>query len=111
MDKEKRQSKRKPLNFKTKISLNGRSYPSVIENLSQRGMHVIAATGNKAVPFVPETMIHVELPPSKGDKSEIKCEVRWVHINKTPIHGFTYRMGMGVESQSFGHLNILETLK
>jgi len=26
----------------------------------------------------------------------LNCEVRWVHINKTPIHGLTYRMGMEV---------------
>jgi hypothetical protein len=31
---------------------------------------------------------------SREKEIKLHGEVRWVHINRTPIHGLTYRMGV-----------------
>jgi hypothetical protein len=92
---EKRNFSRKSSNsHNTAVICNGASYSAVIENICDNGMHVIA-TSKKCVPsFVPETILEMKTKSSREKEIKLHGEVRWVHINRTPIHGLTYRMGV-----------------
>ncbi len=110
VEMEKRRSKRKPVSLDAEIVFKGTNYPVYIENISQYGLHLIAAAGKKAVSIIPEMILKLEFQPLAGEKTGLHYEVRWVHINKTPIHGLTYRMGMDISDQSSGHKALLNIL-
>lgn len=95
IDLEKRRNKRKSADlFKVKLATEDANYPGIIENVSNSGMHIISSSKKSVASFIPETIVKLAIKPADGTEAELHCEVRWVHINKTPIHGLTYRMGM-----------------
>lgn len=93
---EKRRSERKCVSLDARIAKNGADSAGFIENMSEHGLHLITAAGKRKASFVPETILELKLQNQSGCKASLHCEVRWVHINKTPIHGLTYRMGMEI---------------
>jgi hypothetical protein len=93
---EKRRSERRHVKLDARIAANGADSSGFIENICEHGVHIITASGKKVASFVPETIIKLNLQNHSGSKACLDCEVRWVHINKTPIHGLTYRMGMEI---------------
>jgi hypothetical protein len=98
---EKRRSMRKPSALQdTALVSNGSQYPCVIENMCEHGMHVIAASKENVKSFIPETIVELKIKSSADKQINLYCDIRWVHINKTPIHGLTYRMGMEIMKQS-----------
>lgn len=100
IDLEKRRNKRKPADlFEVKLASENVNYAGIIENVSKNGMHVIASSKHSVASFIPETIVKLAIKPADGGEADLHCEVRWVHINKTPIHGLTYRMGMELLQQ------------
>jgi len=98
---EKRRSMRKPVNLlAADLIFNGNKYPGVIEDVCEHGMKFIAASKKSIASFVPEKVFELKLRSDTSKVTCLNCEVRWVHINKTPIHGLTYRMGMEVVQHS-----------
>ena len=108
---EKRCSKRKPVNLEAELISDGINYSGFIENIYKHGLHIIAASKKSITSFFPETIINIKIRPRIGKKINLYCEVRWVHINKTPIHGFTYRMGVEILKQPPEYKKFLNTLK
>jgi hypothetical protein len=97
LNMEKRRSSRKPLDLlKADLVHNGNKYSGVIEDICDHGMKVISASGNGVTSFIPESVFELKFQLPSDSKTCLHCQVRWVHINKTPIHGLTYRMGMEV---------------
>ncbi len=93
---EKRRSERKRVNLDAKIATNGTDSTGFIENICEHGIHIITASGKSAASFIPETILDLKVQHKAATKARLLCEVRWVHINKTPIHGLTYRMGIEI---------------
>jgi hypothetical protein len=93
---EKRRSKRKTVNLETAITFNGVNYAGFVENMCDHGLHIIASSGKRVTSFIPENKINLKFSSSSSEKINLHCEVRWVHINKTPIHGLMYRMGLEI---------------
>jgi hypothetical protein len=93
---EKRRSKRKYVSLDAKLITNGVSSPGFIENICEHGLHLITASGKISSSYIPETILELTVQDPSGCNSNLNCEVRWVHINKTPIHGLTYRMGVEI---------------
>jgi hypothetical protein len=108
---EKRCFKRKPVSLDAELISNGTSYPGFIESISEHGLHVIAASKKSVTSFIPETIINIKIQSPSGKKVNLNCEIRWVHINKTPIHGLTYRMGSEILKQPPGYMKFIDTLK
>ena len=94
---EKRRSKRSPVNLESWLVFDGINYSGFFENICDYGLHVIAASPERVESFIPESTINIEFHTSAVENVNLDCEVRWVHINKTPIHGLTYRMGMEIK--------------
>ena len=93
---EKRRSKRKPVSLNTRLTSDGINYSGIIENICEHGLHLITAPKKNKASFVPEKILELKVNNPWGSKASLHCEVRWVHINKTPIHGLMYRMGMEI---------------
>jgi hypothetical protein len=96
MDFEKRLFERNPLGIHGDVILDSVKYPGYVENACGDGMHVVASTGNVSAPFIPETNIDVKFHCPAKKPLSLKCEIRWVHINKTPRLGLSYRMGVNI---------------
>lgn len=98
---EKRRSLRKASGpWNASVVCNGTCYSGVIENMCAQGMHVIAASQDSVSSFIPEAVLELKCSSPGGKPVTLYGEVRWVHINKTPLHGLTYRMGMEIFPQS-----------
>jgi hypothetical protein len=109
---EKRRSERKHVNLlKAELCSDGTSYPGVIEDISEHGLHMITASMKCITSFIPESTFDLNLQPPSGKETNLFCEVRWVHINKTPVHALTYRMGMEIINQSPEYEELLNTLE
>lgn len=108
---EKRRSERKNVNLDVKLTTNGESSSGFIENICEHGLHLITASREISSSFIPETVIELKVQNPLGSKASLNCEVRWVHINKTPIHGITYRMGMEILKQPPQYNEFLTGLK
>jgi hypothetical protein len=99
LNREKRDSERKnSACIDAEFVSNGIRYQGVIENICDNDS------------FIPEKFVEINFTLPSGDKISLHCEVRWVHINKTPIHGLTYRMGMEVVKNSPEYAKFLNTL-
>jgi len=107
---EKRNYYRKPVSLKAELISDGINYPGFIESISEYGFHIITASNKSVTSFIPEATIKLKLQSSLGRKINLHCEVRWVHINKTPIHGLTYRMGMEILKQPASYKKFVKTL-
>ncbi len=94
-----------------KLISNGVRSSGFIENISEHGLHLITASGKTRSSFIPETVLELTVQNPSGSKANLNCEVRWVHINKTPIHGLTYRMGMEILKQPSQYNEFLTALK
>lgn len=108
---EKRRAKRKDVSLDAKLTANGLSSPGFIENICEHGLHLITASRKISPSFIPETVLELTVHNTSGSKACLNCEVRWVHINKTPIHGLTYRMGMEILKQPPQYIEFLAGLK
>ena len=109
---EKRRSSRRSLNsHNTAVICNGTTYNGVVENMGNNGLHVIAASKECVTSFVPETILEVQINSSQEKQVNLHGEVRWVHINKTPIHGLTYRMGVEIMKDSPEYEQYVSMLK
>lgn len=98
---EKRRSVRKlDGTWNTLFACNGTCYSGVIEDMCEHGMHVIAASKDSVSAFVPEAVLELKCSAPGVKPITLFGEVRWVHINKTPLLGLTYRMGMEILQQS-----------
>ena len=107
---EKRRSKRKPVSLGTSLIAEGTNCSGYLENICEHGFHLITSSSKSKASFIPEAILELEVPDASGSKASLHCEVRWVHINKTPIHGLTYRMGMEILNQPPEYQAILNTL-
>lgn len=96
---EKRRSQRKSVSLDAKLVDDNENYSGLIENICEHGLHLIAAPKKNKSSFIPEEIFELKVQNASGTEACLHCEVRWVHINKTPIHGLTYRMGMEVVQQ------------
>ncbi len=108
---EKRRSERKKVSLNAKLITNGVSSLGFIEDICEHGLHLITASRKINSSFIPETVLELAVQNPSGSKASLNCEVRWVHINKTPIHGLTYRMGLEILKQPPQYNEFIAALK
>jgi len=108
---EKRRSERKDVDLlKVGLTCNNLQSYGVIENITEYGLHLITASKKSEESLIPENMLEIEFRPPFQTKANLLCEIRWVHINKTPLHGLTYRIGMEVVKYPTDYNKLLNTL-
>ena len=107
---EKRLTRRKPVSLEGTLISGGKYYSGYIENICEQGMHLITAPKTTKRSFIPETTHKLKIEAPSGKMTTLYCEVRWVHINKTPIHGLTYRMGMRILNEPREYSELITSL-
>lgn len=108
---EKRRSKRINNNFEANFISGRKKCAGVIENFSKSGLLVIAASIKSVTTFIPETTVTLKFQCSKRVEINLQCEIRWVHINKIPLYGFRYRMGVEIIDPPARYKEFLEVCK
>ena len=98
---EKRHSKRRVVSLEASLTTKESRYPAYIENICENGIHCIVPSVKHVLYFVPENICELKCWHNDEYETWLQCEIRWVHINKTPILGYTYRMGMEVLNRQF----------
>jgi len=97
---------RRVVALEAKIVLDGNNYPGFIKNISEHGLHLLSASGKKLesdmlwnIHFAPGMTLKIERQTAALKKTDLRCIVRWVHINKDLAQGLTYRMGLDILNQ------------
>ncbi|MBL7049300.1 MAG: hypothetical protein ISR96_07295 [Nitrospira sp.] len=107
---EKRKTGRRDSGVDAKISSSGKVFRAYVENMCERGIHGIAASKEPEISLVPHETIGLDFDSPCGKEISMQCLIQWVHINKTPIHGYTYRMGMQIIEHSPEYEGVLKNM-
>ena len=92
---EKRGAERIKVNLKAeRISGNAR-YGVFIEDISEKGIQIIATTSSEHKKYVPGTDLDLKLRLSSGRTLRLRCRVRWVY-SKIPPDRLTDSIGLAV---------------
>ena len=108
---EKRGSKRTFNSIEAKLNCGRKNYTCAIENIARNGLLVIVASKKNVTTFIPEAIVRLKFQSSNGKTINLRCEMRWVHINKIPIYGFRYRLGVETINPPIEYKKFLKTLK
>lgn len=91
---EKRESKRISLSVDAEITTRGNSYSVSVENISQRGMCLVAPTSETVEDFIPGTTLGISFAAPTGEKISQHCEIKWLRIDAEPLIGLIYSIGL-----------------
>jgi hypothetical protein len=108
---DKRRSKRIDYSIRSVVTAGRRCYSGFIENLSAEGFFIITSHTKPVKAFFPGTTIDVKFRSPDGQKMDQKCEVKWLHIDREPVIGLIYSMGMEIQSPSSEYRDFYFTLK
>jgi hypothetical protein len=89
-----RQNKRFIVSLEAELILKDVHIASSIENLSERGVYVVAAPSKFFSEFAPDTCLELKFQLPSGEKQCLNCRVKWSY--KTPPHGLTNSIGMEI---------------
>ncbi len=95
--------------FKSLLVHENRHYEGVVENMCDRGLHLIIASKLHISALLPEVSVKLKIQSVSGTEKDIHCEIKWIHMNSTPIYGLTYRMGMEITAASAEYLQLLSS--
>lgn len=105
---ERRSDSRYAIGFKAELLYGDKSYAGFIENISEKGLHMIAYSLNTAAEFNLGTELEMKFQLSSGEVLDLLCEVKWSH--KTPPHGLTFSIGVEISGPSPEWKNFLTSL-
>jgi hypothetical protein len=108
---EKRRSKRIIITLLAELILEREIYVGAIENLSEYGINVRIFPLQAKTEFIPGTSLDLELLSFSGEKLQVQCEIKWVHIYKEPSQGLITSMGMEIIDAHPRYQEFLKTLR
>ncbi len=106
---EKRIHKRKIVAYKVEVLADGISYAGIVENISEKGLYMIANPSKTSIDFTSGTKLELKFQLPSGESLNLPCQVKWSY--KTPPHGLTYSMGMEILKQSPEYIEFISALK
>ena len=104
-----RRSERVILNLPAEIIIQGVSYASSIENLSEEGAYIITASAENTSAFSSDTVLQLKFHFPSGEAQLLHCKIKWSYL--TPPHGFTNSMGLEIIDPPFSYQGQLKSLK
>jgi hypothetical protein len=82
--------------------------PAVMENISDKGLYLIAPSCGKELSLKPGTIHELRFMPLKGEPFCVPCAVKWSY--KTPPHGLTSSVEMEVLHKTPAYKRYLKSL-
>jgi len=105
---ENRIHKRKIVDFKVELLADGISYAGIVENISEKGLYMIANPSNTSIDFASGTKFELKFQLPLGESLNLPCQVKWSY--KTPPHCLTYSMGVEILKQPASFKKFVKTL-
>ncbi|MDO8282607.1 MAG: PilZ domain-containing protein [Thermodesulfovibrionia bacterium] len=90
---ERRKSKRIMDGFEGELLCCDTSYPGMILNLSEHGLHFVTATVKHVKDFTKETIVEIFLRLPSSKPINLVCKVIWFS-DKATNHGETFTLGL-----------------
>ena len=84
------------MNLLAELFAGSESYIGAIENLSEYGIYARIFHQKKSMDLTPGTALELKLKCLSGEKLNLHCEVKWIHIYETPSHDLVNSMGMNI---------------
>ena len=104
-----RRADRVILNLPAEIIIQGTHYASSIENLSEDGAYIIAASSENTGAFSPDTVLELKFNFPSGETQLLSCKVKWSYL--TPPYGFTNSMGLEIIDPPLSYKDLLRSLQ
>lgn len=89
---ENRHSIRIIAGYKATIINGDKTYPGIIENISESGLNVLTDPMDKDIDARPEDIVELEFAHPGGELFCIHCKIKW--LEKAPPHGIKNRLGL-----------------
>jgi hypothetical protein len=96
IDIEKRRHKRINYKLKADVTYGSKHAPATIENFSETGIFKIVFPEKSLINFYPEEIIGVNFQMPLGQEVDLKCEIKWVRIQKGSSLFLKYSMGVKI---------------
>ena len=80
-DKERRRARRLSVNLKAERLSCTNNCSVFIENLSEKGIHMITAPAKNRNLFVPGSAVELKLKTTNGETIKLQCNVKWAYDN------------------------------
>jgi hypothetical protein len=107
---EKRRFKRINCKLNAEVTLNGKSYNVVVENLSEKGLYKTVVIEEELTDIVPGATLEVNLRLPSGKKINLPCNIVWVRIDTKPPGGSKFNMGLEIISPPLEYIEFVRTL-
>jgi hypothetical protein len=107
---EKRRSKRIKVNLKAERISGDEKYGVFIENISEKGIHMITTPSNMHKKYTPGTDIDLKLRLSSGETLNLHCKVIWAYLN-VPPNGLTDSIGLEIIAPPPKYIEFVKALR
>ncbi len=98
---------KKITSFKAKL-ISDKVYPAIVENLSENGLYIRAASNEPTSELTPGKTLKVNFNSDSGEEISLLCRILWSY--KTPPHGITDSLGMEIIYPLSNYEEFFETL-
>ncbi len=82
--KERRRSGRVKVNLKARRISGGAKHGVLIENISERGIHMLTDPEHRVAGFSPGEKVDINFQLPSGESLSLHCKVRWAHTGIPP---------------------------
>ena len=93
---EQRRSRRIDHDLDAEVKSGGNGYAGFIENISREGLFVVASHFEHVKDFVTGAVISVDFQTPAGTEMALSCEIKRMSINREPIAGSVYFLGLEI---------------
>jgi len=105
---DKRQFERKSDNLDAEIVLDDASFPGIIMNFSEKGLHMVTATLFDVTNITSETLLDLKCQLPSGNMVDMNCEVKWYSQKPSPF-GVSFSIGMEIKDPPLEYKNFVNT--
>jgi hypothetical protein len=106
-DQDRRRARRLTVNLKAERLSCTNNCSVFIENLSEKGIHMITAPSKNAKLFVPGSEVELKLKIATGSTIKLQCNVKWSYDN-TP-EDLTNSVGLEIIDPPDAYLEFVKT--
>lgn len=97
---ERRRNDRVEVDLPVTITVRKKSYRGRVRNASLSGVCISLSTvlPKNIITFLPKASLTVRFTLSGGEKSELYCEVKWIHVHTITKRGLKCKVGLKIVS-------------
>lgn len=106
---EKRRSQRLKVNLKAERISGDETQGIFIENISENGIHIIAAHANEHKKYFPGRDVDLKLFLSSGAVLRLRCRVKW-SCTEVPPDKLTDSIGLEIIEPPLRYIEFIKTL-